>query len=459
METPDTLKLMNFPLTDSGNAERLEFLIGKDWKYVESIKKWLHYTGLRWEETSPEELTVSAFKAFREIVSAIDSLPKPSDKTERQHRENVTNWLEKSENGNRLQSAIKILQGILKADYNIFDSDRFKLNTPSGTLNLTTGELQPHNRKDFITKITYAYYREPDSDLWERTVAEILPSEDVRRFMQRFMGYCLTASTEEEKFIVACGPGGCGKGTFFESIAKALGDYAGVLPIDVLLSSGQYDNGNGPTPELAKLPGKRLVLSSESGKGRKLDEPKVKLLTGGDTISARRLHAEPFEFQPAFKLIFETNYMPTIADSLDDGIRRRMVTIPFTAKIKNRNNRLKTELASMDNLVACLHWLVTGQQEWQQNGLGEIPADAVEMAERYYADNDIFQQWLDERTEVSTGALGFTKAYKDFSDWLYAGGGVRRYNRNSFAEAMEKHGHHKERRTCGNVYPGVALRM
>ena len=455
MEAPDTIKLMNCRLTDAGNADRLEFLIGKDWKYVESIKKWLYYTGIRWEETSPETLTVEAIKAFREIENAIELLPKPSDKTERQHRENVLNWLEKSENGNRLQSAIKILQGKLKTDYSIFDSDRFKINTPTGTLNLKTGELQPHNRSDYLTKCTYAYYREPDSDLWEQTVAEILPSADVRKFMQRFMGYCLTASTEEEKFIVACGPGGCGKGTFFETVAKAMGDYSTVIPIDTLLSSGQYDNGNGPTPELAKLPGKRLVLSSESGKGRKLDEPKVKLLTGGDTISARRLHAEPFEFQPAFKLIFETNFLPAVNDSLDAGIRRRMVTIPFTAKIKNRNNRLKAELASMENLVACLHWLVAGQQEWQKNGLGEIPEDAVELAQRFYADNDIFQQWLDERTEVSCGDLNVTRAYKDFCDWLYS---QKRYSRNSFTTAIRDHNIVMKRKNTGMVFEGIALR-
>ena len=459
MESTDVIRLLRFPLTDAGNAERLQVLIGLDWKYVDAIKKWLHYTGQRWEETTPEVLTVDAVKAFREIAKAICAMETPSDKAERQHRENVLNWLEKSENGNKLKSAVTILQGFLNTDYSLFDRDPFLLNTPTGTLNLKTGAMQYHNRKDLITKITTAYYHDPDSDLWERTVSEILPSEEIRGFMQRFMGYCLTASTCEERFIVACGPGGCGKGTIFETIAKAMGDYAGVLPIDTLLSSGQYNDGNGPTPELAKLPGKRLVLSSESGRGRKLDEPKVKLLTGGDTISARRLHADPFDFQPNFKLIFETNYMPSVSDSLDDGIRRRMITIPFTAKITNRNNHLKSELATPENLSACLYWLVQGQQEWQKNGLDEVPAEAVKMAEKFYADCDILAQWLEERTEPSNGVLLFTKAYRDFNDWLYAGSGGKRYNRNTFAEMMEKHGHHKERKTCGNVFPGIALRM
>ena len=459
IESSDVIRLLRFPLTDAGNAERLALLIGQDWKYVDQIKRWLHYTGQRWEETTPEVLTVDAVKAFREIAKAICAMETSSDKAERQHRENVLNWLERSENGNKLKSAITILQGILTADYNVFDRDKFVLNTPSGVLDLRTGELRFHNRKDFLTKMTFAYFNKPESDLWERTVAEILPDESIRKFMQRFLGYCLTASTEEERFIIACGPGGSGKGTFFETVARCLGTYSSVLPIDTLLSSGQYDDGNGPTPQLAKLPGKRLVLSSESGRGRKLDEPKIKLLTGGDVISARRLHAEPFEFQPAFKLIFQTNYLPSVSDSLDNGVRRRMITVPFVAKITNRNNKLKSELATPENLSACLYWLVQGQQEWQKTGLGEVPAEAVKMAEKYFSDCDVLAQWLEERTEPSNGVLLFTKAYRDFNDWLFGGSGGKRYNRNTFAEMMEKHGHHKERKTCGNVFPGIALRM
>ena len=455
LDSTDVIKLIRFPLTDAGNAERLALLIGHDWKYVNEIKKWLNYNGQRWEETTVEVLTVHAVKAFREITKAICAMEMPSDKAERQHRENVLNWLEKSENGNKLKSAITILQGILSIDYSLFDRDPFLLNTPTGTLNLKTGAMQYHNRKDLITKITTAYYHDPDSDLWERTVAEILPDEEIRKFMQRFMGYSLTASTEEEKFVVACGPGGSGKGTFFETIAKAVGDYAGVLPIDTLLSSGQYNDGNGPTPELAKLPGKRLVLSSESGRGRKLDEAKVKLLTGGDTISARRLHAEPFTLTPAFKLILQSNYLPTISDSLDEGIRRRMVTIPFTATITNRNNKLKTELSTPENLTACLCWLVQGSQDWQKNGLGEVPAEAVAMAERYYADCDVFQQWLDERTEASNGDLNVTRAYRDFCDWLYS---QKRYSRNSFTLAIRNHNIVMKRKNTGMVFENIALR-
>ena len=147
--------------------------------------------------------------------------------------------------------------------------------------------------------------------------------------------------------------------------------------------------------------------------------------------------------------------MPTISDSLDEGIRRRMVTIPFTATITNRNNKLKTELSTPENLTACLWWLVQGSKKKKKNGLGEVPAEAVAMAERYYADCDVFQQWLDERTEASTGDLNVTRAYKDFCDWLYS---QKRYSRNSFTLAIRNHNIVMKRKNTGMVFENIALR-
>ena len=453
----NTELLINFPLSDAGNAERLEVLIGENWRYVSEIKSWLHFTGKRWQEDTPEVLAVAAIEGYRKLQDAIFAMPAPTDKAERKRREMLTNWLERSENANKLQAAIKILQGVLKASYSIFDNNAHLLNLQNGTLNLKTLKLQPHDKKDYLTKIGGAAYVDfPVNSLWIRTVKEILPDSEIRNFVQRFTGYCLTASTEEEKFIVACGPGGCGKGTFFETIAAALGDYKETLPIDVLLSSGVYGTGNGPTPELAKLPGKRIVLSSESGKGRKLDEAKVKLLTGGDTITARRLHAEPFEFKPAFKLVFQTNYLPSLADSLDNGIRRRMVVIPFNSTISKRNTKLKQELLKPENLSECLWWLVDGLRAWQGAGLGHVPAAAAAAAEEFYHDNDVFQQWLDERTEASNGALLLTKAYEDFCDWLYGG---KKYSRITFGAAIREHGVKTKRNGKGIVFENIALRV
>ena len=460
MNTKQVFDLSMKPLTDSGNAERLEAIIGLDWRYVPQIKRWLHWNGKQWQETEKAVLYVAAVNALRILADNIDRLPKAPDETERERRVRVINWLEKSENLSKVVSALGILEGMLPAEYKDFDNNPYLINVQNGTINLNNGKLQNHNQSDHITKIcTVPYDEYPKGLLWVETVKQILPDDGIRRWMQKFIGYCMTGSTQEEKFVIACGPGGCGKGTFFETIAAVLGDYKAVIPIDILLATGIIEGGNNPTPELAKLPGKRYVLSSESGKGRRLDEAKVKLITGGDTITARRLHAEAFEFRPAFKLILQTNYMPSITDSLDKGIRRRLVIIPFVAKIEKQNLKLKQELLRPENLIECLNWCIEGAKLWKREGLGELPEEAKITAEKFYAENDLLQQWLDERTEAEpNGFLRFEAALKDFNNWLSAGGSGVTYQRKGFSEVMERHGKTKIRRNTGYGYMGIALK-
>ena len=459
MDKKDVFKCIAFALTDAGNAERLQVLIGHDWQYVPSIRKWLRWTGQRWQEQEVSAVLVAAVEAFRMLADAVYKLPKPQSEYERKARDAVIVFIEKSENANKLRAALAFLEGLLTADYDTFDADPLLLNVQNGTLNLKTGKLQPHNKKDCLTKICNAVYDPlpPQSQLWIDTVKEILPVPSIRRWMQKWSGYCLTGSTEAEKFIVAFGPGGCGKGTFFETIAAALGDYKSTIPIDVLLANGIQSNGNNPTPELAKLPGKRYVLSSESGKGRRLDEAKVKLLTGGDVITARRIGSPPFEFRPAFKLVLQTNFLPSLADSLDRGIQRRLVIIPFNAQIAKRKAKLKAELLQPVNLSACLWWCVEGLKIWQREGLDDVPSEAKEAAEKFYKENDVIGQWLDERTEASHGFLKFDTALQDFNKWQLAGGGSL-YGRKSFSEAMERHGKTKTRQNTGVGFIGIALR-
>ena len=497
MEEAKIIYLMNLPLTDAGNANRLHSLLGDDWKFVPQLSRWLHWNGQRWQEETNGSIRVAAMEAFRNLAADIRSLPSCHDMKEMQHRQKVADGLGRAESIGRIRGALSFLEGLALKQYGEFDTDPFLLNLQNGTLNLSTGELRPHNKKDFITKICGASYEprsvaknysraeKPASEtvssagettakesgmnvdilsennsatsLWEETVRAILPDPAVRRWMQKFMGYCLTGSTEEEKFVVAYGPGGCGKGTFFETVAAAMGDYKAVVPVDILLTSNVYNGGNNPTPELAKLPGKRYVLSSESNKNRRMDEAKVKLLTGGDTLTARHLHADPFEFHPSFKLVLQTNYLPSISDAMDKGIRRRLVIVPFTAEIEKRDPKLKQKLLQPENQQACLTWCVEGAKLWRQEGLEDFPTEMQKAADSFYKESDLLQQWLDERTEPSLGFLKFDRALKDFNEWL-ATGGNSFYQRKSFSEAMLAHGKMKTRRETGYCFAGLCLK-
>ncbi|MBQ6745089.1 MAG: hypothetical protein IJR05_10215 [Acidaminococcaceae bacterium] len=499
MDQTQTQYLMNLPYTNPGNAERLHAMIGSDWKFVPQINRWVHWNGKCWQEETNSVLRNAAVAAYRQLASAIRSLPQTLDQTEQKHRSFVLDWLQKAETLHRFNDTVNFWQGCNATDFADFDANPFLLNVQNGTLNLVTGTLQPFNKNDLLTKICAASYEEtsavnnllpdllpadvcnkPDAvnheeatqdsaaqdkiptvepqNLWLQTVSTILPDPAVRRWMQKFMGYCLTGSTEEEKFVIAYGPGGSGKGTFFETIAAAISDYKAALSIDTLLATAYVTDGQRPTPEFAKLPGKRYVLSSESNINRRMDEAKVKLLTGGDTLTARHLNAEPFEFRPTFKLIMQTNHLPAIADAMDKGIRRRLVIVPFTAQIEHRDTKLKQRLLQPENLDACLAWCVEGAKLWFAEGLDkDVPDEMAKAASAFYEESDLLQQWLDERTEPSLGFLKFSKALDDFNNWLSISGNYH-WQRKTFAEAMQLHGKIKARWGQGYGYPGLCLR-
>ena len=496
MNQTQTQYLMKLPYTNPGNAERLHAMIGSDWKFIPQINRWVHWNGKCWQEETTATLRNAAVAAYRQRASAIRSLPQTFDPAEQKHRGFVLDWLRKTESLHHFKDTMDYWQGCNATDFAAFDANPFLLNVQNGTLNLVTGTLQPFDKKDLLTKLCAASYEEtkcvakdaqpadvceeagavnPDAatqesaaqeetqtmssqNLWLQTVTTILPDPSVRRWMQKFMGYCLTGSTEEEKFVIAYGPGGSGKGTFFETIAAAISDYKAALSIETLLATAYVTDGQRPTPEFAKLPGKRYVLSSESNINRRLDEAKVKLLTGGDTLTARHLNAEPFEFRPTFKLILQTNHLPAIADAMDKGIRRRLVIVPFTAQIEHRDTKLKQKLLQQENLNDCLAWCVEGAKLWFAEGLDkDVPDEMAKAASAFYEESDLLQQWLDERTEPSLGFLKFSKALDDFNNWLSIGGN-HGWQRKSFAEAMQLHGKIKARWGQGYGYPGLCLR-
>jgi putative DNA primase/helicase len=143
---------------------------------------------------------------------------------------------------------------------------------------------------------------------------------------------------------------------------------------------------------------------------------------------------------------------------MDKGIRRRLVIVPFTAQIANRDTKLKQKLLQPENLNACLAWCVEGARLWFAEGLDkDLPDDMAKAASAFYEESDLLQQWLDERTEPSLGFLKFSKALDDFNNWLNRSGN-HGWQRKTFTEAMELHGKMKIRRTPGFGYDGLCLR-
>ena len=281
-----------------------------------------------------------------------------------------------------------------------WDSDPFLLNTPGGIVDLKTGEMRPATPEDYCRKITSVMPNKMDEALkFADFLHDIFGGDrELIAFIRRVLGYGLTGSTKEHALFFGFGTGRNGKSVLLKTVADILGDYHCTAPIETFTAT-KIDRH--PT-ELADLQGARLVTSCETEEGRAWAESRIKLLTGGDTIKARYMRQDLFQFTPEFKLFVVGNNKPKLRQ-VDQAMRRRMNLIPFdtTIPIEKVDKELVDKLRREGGSI--LSWLITGALEWQEIGLS--PPEAVCTAtESYLNDEDTFGAWLDECCELDMKA-------------------------------------------------------
>jgi putative DNA primase/helicase len=292
-----------------------------------------------------------------------------------------------------------------------------------GPSQVPQAEILPHDRGDLITKMVGANYdpaaRAP---VWEAFLERVQPDPDMREFLRRWFGYCLTGITSEQKLAFFFGGGRNGKSTAVDVIARILGDYASTIPIETLTGADQR-KGSDATPDLVRLPGARLVRASEPEQGQKMKEALIKALTGGEPIMIRRMMQEFVEIVPEFKLTISGNHRPEVRGA-DDGIWRRIMLVPFAEQIPA--DEVDAELpeklwSERDGIFA---WMVAGCLDWMAGGL-RPPAAVVEATQEYREDSDPLRTFLTTECEITGAPDDFSRA-RDLGDafnaWLLEGG-------------------------------------
>ncbi len=245
---------------------------------------------------------------------------------------------------------------------NSFDKDPNLFNVQNGTYNLETGELQPHRCEDYISMCANVEYN-PNAKYprFDKFIDEITEGKtDRAEALQRSLGYALKGEANEECLFLAHGATTRnGKGTLFDTVKNSLGNYASQIDFATIARMRSNKDGSRATPDVARLNGKRFVLSNEPNKGIFFNETFIKQLTGNDDVTARPLYGDTFEFKPVFTLFISANDMPAITDnSLFDSDRIRI--LPFNRHFteEERDTTLKSKLRHENAKSAILNWLI-----------------------------------------------------------------------------------------------------
>ena len=443
-----------YSLDDTGNAELFADRCRGLYMYDYTSRRWTFYDGKRWHEDDCGAVMQAIDKVVEQLGTDLEYRAQLADA---EYEADVARAYRKHAKQSRGRNAHKAMEELSRhrlpitaADWN---ADPWLLNTQSGVLNLHTGDLLPHTPEAKHRNITFSEYTtHADRPVWDAFLEQIFDNDrELIGYVQRAVGYSLTGDTSEQVFYLCYGNGANGKSVFLDTIADALGSYAINVQPDTLMA--RQSNGSGPTGDVARINGARMVTSEETTEGVRLNESFLKQLTGGGKVTARVAYGDDFEFVPQCKLWMTANHLPIIRGT-DVGIWRRIRVIPFNVEIpeKKRDKHLRTKLA--DELPAILAWAMEGCLEWQRHGLGHSAA-VTEASAAYRQDMDVVQMYLDERTMRGPYTVQASELYRDYVEWARAGN-LYIMSSTKFGREIGKR-YPKDKTHSSNTYRGIAL--
>ncbi|EGV04305.1 phage/plasmid primase, P4 family [Streptococcus anginosus] len=347
---------------------------------------------------------------------------------------------------------------MLAIDLSELDKDDMLLNTPNATYNLRNGlrDYHEHDPKDYITKITTVSPGDEGLGLWKETLATFFCNDqELIDYVQEIIGMTAIGKVYQEHMIIAYGGGANGKSTFWNTIARVLGSYSGKLSADALT----MNNKRNVSPELAELKGKRLVIASEMAEGMRLNTAVVKQITSTDEIQAEKKYKDPFHFVPSHTLVLYTNHLPKVGAN-DDGTWRRLVVIPFNAKISGRSDIKNFADYLYDNAgPAILSWIIEGAEKAiKANFKTSVPKAVTNSVKSYREANDWLGHFITESCEV--GEKLSEKSGELYSKYRAYCLQNLEYTRSTtdFYAALNQAGYERKRTNKGNFIMGLSLK-
>lgn len=413
--------LRDMSYTDTGLRNRFLQKHINDVKYSAERKKFLIFDGKKWEY----DIDGKVPRMLEPVVMSIqgenlgtDNPDEDSKKAEAREKSKQA-FIKRSKSNNGKTAALNEIKKYVKTSDESFDNQLGIINTPSGIINLSTGEVRQAEPSDLVTKITGAGVEKMDTPIFDKFMNDIFPDyPELKKTVLLLAGYQLLGTVAEQKSVILYGQGSNnganGKSVLVELLRELLGDYATGIDPEVITSNRKSFGDSNKDSQIANTKGARMIVTSELERGAILSESLLKRLTGGEKIQARRLYELPFSFKPTGTLWMTTNYKPIVAGT-DNGIWRRLVFIPMTAKITQRDPHLLDKLLTEKEGI--MYKLIQSALYYQQHGL-EIPKICQETSGEYRDEMDTVGTFLTDCFVVDNNSKTTThEIYQIFDDW------------------------------------------
>lgn len=403
------------PLTELGNAQRLADFFGGAVRYVAEEKTWLVWNG-GWSRDDGAKVRAAACDLPAKIYAEGAGYLSQAHLFAKHARV--------SQCARSIDSAVGLFSDMARIASSSLDANSMLAGFDQGrqVVDLRTGQTRLAKQDDFVTKSLAAdrIGEARNAKRWLAFLDQVFGDAELIDWLQRFMGYMLTGSTDEQIFLFLYGHGSNGKSVLVELLSDLMGSYATALQTASLMT-GKRRAGEA-SPDLVSLIGARLLTATETTEGADLNEALIKSLVGSDTMAARGLYQAPITFKPIGKLLLSGNHRPIIHGG-DYGIWRRVRLVPFRRTFKGPEKDPDLPHKLRGELPHILAWMIEGCLKWQRQGLGDTPRVIAAETEAYREDQDIVGRWIDECLamgddfETTSGEL-----YECYRDWLERNG-------------------------------------
>ena len=428
----DLIRNKRYTSDDVGSGRLMADLFKDIARFVPERKKWFVFDGKRWKDDVGGLMIMELAKKLSDAM-----LCYAATLTTEEEIKIFLKWCAKWSQRRFREIYIRDAQSIYPLPISFFDKDIYLFNCNNGTVDLRSGKIHPHSAEDYITKISPVDY-DPDarSERWETFINEIMCGDtDLIRFLQKSKGYALSGSVAMECIFFDYGETTRnGKGTLEESCLAVMGEYGITMRPESIALKNHY-NSQAPSEDIARLAGVRFVNISEPDKGILLNAAKVKTLTGADTINARRLGENSFDFRPTHKLYVNANWLPAISD-MTLFTSGRVIIIPFNRHFEEweQDKTLKEEFRKPVVQSAILNWLLDGYRMFIAEGLNQ-PQAVRNAIGAYYRESDRISQFIEDKLiPDNTSELRTSAVYDIYRSWCTANGCFAENNKNFLRE-------------------------
>ncbi len=433
--------------SDVGQAEVLAKHFSGELRYSPATH-YIRYNGRYWQETEPgaqavaHELTRRQLKeSSNDMLTALATLKATGaqdilDNTSKAKAETLMSeeqmetyraflaakayqsYVLQRRASKNITATLKESRPMLEITPQDLDANPFLLCTPDATYDLRLGlaGAREHSPEDFITKTTTVSPGERGKQIWLDCLDTIFCSnQELINYVQMICGLAAIGKVEVEALIIAYGSGRNGKSTFWNSVSRVLGLYSGNISADTLT----FGCRRNVKPEMAEVKGKRLLIAAEMQEGARLNDSTVKQLCSTDDIFAEKKYKDPFSFSPSHSLVLYTNHLPKVSAS-DDGTWRRLIVIPFNAKIEG-NSDIKNygDYLYQNAGESILAWVIEGAKKAIDLDYKiPVPVCVQKAIDDYRSQNDWFGNFLEERCEIGAGfresSSALYQAYRNY---------------------------------------------